>query len=118
MSEESPLGDLREQLDESGPADVDAEAVQKETEEEARGGPAFDFTNDLQRSIYPREESWEELQDTIDFEIKRMLADRDIRDFAGREAHDAMVRLAIQEPERLVELILEARGLDPEELDE
>ncbi|MFC7166210.1 hypothetical protein [Halospeciosus flavus] len=50
--------------------------------------------------------------------MKRMLAEEDIRDFAGREAHDAMVRLAVQNPERIVELVLDARGIDPEELDE
>ncbi|GGL59722.1 hypothetical protein [Halocalculus aciditolerans] len=109
MSEkpETPLGDLRDQLDDARADDADAAVT-----EESADGPAFEFTNDLQRSIYPRPESWEALQDAIDFEVKRRLAERDIRDFTGREAHDAMVTLAAENPERLAELVLDARGYD------
>lgn len=118
MSGESPLGDLREQLDESAAGEPEREdypnSATEDHEREEPNGPAFDFTNDLQRSVYPRQESWQALQDTIDFEVKRRLADRGIRDFAGREAHDAMVTLAAENPELIVERILEARGIEPD----
>lgn len=114
MSEETPLGDLRDQLDDANAGDAAETPAVDDAASGATSGPAFEFTNDLQRSIYPRDESWEELQDVIDFEVKRQLAERGIRDFTGREAHDAMVQLAAENPERLVELVLEARGIEAE----
>lgn len=117
MSEESPLGDLREQLDESAGGEHESYPGNGTEDHEPAepSGPAFDFTNDLQRSVYPRQESWQALQDAIDFEVKRRLADQGIRDFAGREAHDAMVAIAAENPELLVEHILEARGVETDD---
>ncbi len=132
MSNEDPFDDLDKQLEEAeetSPATTDptesatdpqsddtshAEDTTSSSETTTngdQGGPAFEFNNAYQRSIYPRPESWDQWQDTLNFEVKRLLADHNIRDLEGREAHDAMVRLAAEHPEEWAHLILEAREI-------
>lgn len=116
MTGDDPFADLDQQLKESEEAAATAatgdEPESDEQAPEPEGGPAFEFDIDHQRSIYPRPESWEAYRDAIDFEVKRALADYGVRDLTGREAHDAMVRLAGRHPEALAALVLEARDVE------
>jgi len=61
--------------------------------------PAFEFSDSTQAQIYPRESTFEEFQDALDIEVKRLLRERGIRNEAGRELHEAVLRVAIENPE-------------------
>ncbi len=91
------------------------ESQTSEEPEDPRKTPAFEFSPDLRRSIYAREESWQEFEDARDLEMTRELRDAGIRNHASREVHDAMVRLAAENPEKMAQLILDARGVDEEQ---
>lgn len=75
--------------------------------------PAFEYSDDLRRSIYVRPESWQKLEDTYSFEVKKRLRQRGIRSLANREMNDAIVRLAADRPKELARHILSARGVEP-----
>ena len=71
--------------------------------------PAFPFEESKQEAIYPTIETLTEFDDTLDFEVKRRLRDEGLRDVPKREYHEALLQLAIEQPERLAELIIENR---------
>jgi hypothetical protein len=71
--------------------------------------PAFPFEDSKQEAIYPTVETLTEFDDTLDFEVKRRLRDEGLRDVPKREYHEALLQLAIEQPERLAELIIENR---------
>lgn len=79
------------------------------TDSKHRDRPAFPFDESKQDAIYAREETIEAFEDTLDFEVKRALRDEGLRDVPKRELHDALLRLATEQPDRLAELVLEAR---------
>ncbi|EFW91060.1 hypothetical protein ZOD2009_15761 [Haladaptatus paucihalophilus DX253] len=91
------------------------ESKTSEEPKDPRETPAFEFSPDLRRSIYTREESWQELEDARDLEMTRELRDAGVRNHESREVHDAMVRLAAENPEKMAQLILDARGVDEEQ---
>lgn len=71
--------------------------------------PAFSFDESKQDAIYATEKTLNEFEDTLDFEVKRILRDDGIRDVPKREYHEALLQLAIEEPNRLAELVKENR---------
>lgn len=71
--------------------------------------PAFPFEDSKQEAIYPTVETLTEFDDTLDFEVKRRLRNEGLRDVPKREYHEALLQLAIEQPERLAELIIENR---------
>ena len=71
--------------------------------------PAFPFEASKQEAIYPTVETLTEFDDTLDFEVKRHLRDEGLRDVPKREYHEALLQLAIEQPERLAELVIENR---------
>jgi len=71
--------------------------------------PAFPYDDASQEAIYPRSDTWDEFEDTLDFEVKRELRDAGLRDVPKREYHDALLKLAIEQPERLADLVKEGR---------
>lgn len=76
--------------------------------------PAFPFDDATQRPIYAREESWDEFEDVRDFEVKRILRDEGIKKVSGREFHDALLRLAAENPEEFADAVKDARGIGDE----
>ncbi|MBX0297435.1 hypothetical protein [Haloarcula nitratireducens] len=80
-----------------------------ETTDDWKRQPAFPYDDASQEAIYPRSSTWDEFEDVLDFEVKRELRDAGIRDIPKREYHDALLKLATEEPERLAKLVLEAR---------
>ena len=119
MSEENPLDDLSEQLDslegagddgdDDGEAD-DATPVPSPDDVDP-GEPAFPFSESKQGPIYPREETWEAYDDAI-YEIEGVLREYGVRDPAGREFDDAVLRFAARNPEGVARILLEARGIE------
>ncbi len=81
-----------------------------ETEASDEGGPAFDFETTAQTSIYPRAETARDTLDDVEFEVEGVLRrEHDVRDLAGRELHDAMIRLAAERPEEVADLVVQLR---------
>jgi hypothetical protein len=88
--------DVEEDVDESGESD--------------EGGPAFSFETTAQTSIYPRTETARDTLDDVEFEVEGVLRrNHDVRDLAGRELHDAMIRLAAERPEEVADLVVQLR---------
>ncbi|MCG1004913.1 MULTISPECIES: hypothetical protein [Halobacterium] len=94
-------------------------ATEDEEEEESNPWEEPQFgTEDVQPySTYPREDILEEFQRTDTTEIQPYLVGQDVQNVEKREIHDALYRLAIENPERVGELILEARGLDSDDVE-
>lgn len=75
----------------------------------AAGGPAFPFEATEARSLYVRPETLRGLED-LEFEVERLLrVEHDVRDPAGREVHDAVLRVAAEHPELVARAVLAAR---------
>jgi hypothetical protein len=98
------------------PSSPETESTTTETESEpetelqdALDRPAFSFDESKQDAIYVTEETLNEFEDTLDFEVKRALRDDNIRDVPKREYHEALLQLGIENPERLAELVKENR---------
>ncbi len=72
-------------------------------------GPAFEYSEVRQRPLYARGETWDEFEDAVGITVVPELRKAGIRDEEKREIHDAVLRLAAQEPERIAELIKSER---------
>ncbi|PCR88644.1 hypothetical protein [Natrinema ejinorense] len=72
-------------------------------------GPAFEYSAVRQKPLYARGETWDEFEKTFRTTIAPKLAEADVVDEETRELHDALVKLGIEQPERIAELMLEAR---------
>lgn len=90
-----------------------AEDATSEEEEEVnpKEEPQFGTEDVRQYSTYPREDTLEEFQQVDTAEIQPFLVSEGIKNVETREIHDALYRMAIENPERLGELIMEGRGL-------
>jgi len=117
---EEPETDQNSNIDsQQNSADFSEDAKQsldsiRETTESASSGnsldhPAFPFEDSKQEAIYPTVETLTKFDDTLDFEVKRRLRDEGLRDVPKREYHEALLQLAIEQPERLAELVIENR---------
>lgn len=71
--------------------------------------PAFPYDDASQEAIYPRSNTWDEFEDTLDFEVKRELRDAGLRDIPKREYHEALLKLGMEHPQRLAELVKNGR---------
>ncbi|MGB9966148.1 hypothetical protein [Halobacterium hubeiense] len=90
-----------------------AEDATSEEEEEVnpKEEPQFGTEDVRQYSTYPREDTLEEFQRVDTAEIQPFLVSEGVKSVETREIHDALYRMAIENPERLGELIMEGRGL-------
>lgn len=89
----------------------DSEPIREEPTETdpADAGPAFEYSEVRQKPVYARDETWNEFEKTFRTTIAPKLAESGVVDEETREAHDALVKLAIEKPERVAEIMLEAR---------
>ena len=109
MSEDNPLGNIREQMEQAEEEEVETEDVEEEEEpEDPLERPAFKFQDAKQRPIYPREETWEDYED-LKFEVEGKLREQDIKNMAGREFDEAILQIAKEKPEKIAQLVLENR---------
>lgn len=120
MADDNRFAGIGDQLEEDADDDEGGETASsmsgssaenlEATEGQEEGGPAFSFEATAQTSIYPRSETAGDTLDDVEFEVEGILRqDHDIRDLAGRELHDAMIRLAADHPDKVAELIVQLR---------
>ena len=86
--------------------DTDTEAADPHRE------PAFPFSPDMQRPIYPPQDTWENWEDVRDFEVLRRLRDGGVRNVPKRELHAAILEVAMDDPEAVAEAVMRGRGID------
>ncbi len=118
MSDDNPFADLDRSVAGKDEADPESSTDDPEADAEAPDPletPAFEAGNHLNHSVYVRDETWRAFEDTYDIDLVPMLRRAGVDGLSKREFHDAALRLARQEPERVATLLLESRGLDPEE---
>lgn len=87
---------------------------EEEEEVDPTEEPQFGSEDVHQYSTYPREDTFEEFQRVDTAEVQPFLVSEGVTNVEAREIHDALYRMAIENPERLGELIMEGRGLDPD----
>lgn len=75
----------------------------------AETGPAFEYSEVKQKPFYARTETVNEFENEIRTTIIPKLAEAGVLDEENREIHDAILRLANEQPERVAELVLEER---------
>jgi hypothetical protein len=75
-------------------------------------GPAFPYEEVKQRPLYAREDAWNAFEDALELDVERTLREYDVRDAAGRELHDAALRVAADHPEEIASQLLELRGIE------
>ncbi|GEM_PF-747430 len=75
----------------------------------SESGPAFEYSDVRQKPLYARDETWTAFEKKLRTSIAPTLANADVVDEETREIHDAVLRLANQEPDRVAELVLDAR---------
>ncbi|OLZ39347.1 hypothetical protein A6E15_18370 [Natrinema saccharevitans] len=102
------------ELDPEPPTDTElaaenATGMADEPESPAEAGPAFEYSEVQQKPFYARSETVDEFENAIRTTIVPTLAEADVIDEETREIHDAVLRLANEEPERIAELVLEER---------
>ena len=106
------LSEAEEAEPEPEPEPEPAEDESDEREDGDKGGPAFAFDETVQESVYIREETAQQIDDAK-FEVEALLRrEHDIRDLAGREFQDALLRIGASDPEALVEQIVNERSSD------
>ena len=82
--------------------------------------PAFPYEQgSMQTTIYVRKDVREDWEDAKDFEVAAILKrEHGVRKVAGREYDDALFRLGADHPELVAKYVMEARGIDVENLSE
>jgi len=109
-------GDIPESGDSSDvPNSVDAEEETGPSDDEPApsvAGSAFGFDDTDQHSVYVRSDAWQQFEDAEALVDARLRAEHDVRDLTGREFHDAVLRVASEHEDELVEAILAARKED------
>ena len=112
--DDSPLSNVKQQLEQSEQQGAGDDVDDKEGEEEQKHAPPFPFSESKQNPLYPHQSRWDEWEDAK-FEAEGLLRKNGVRDVHGREFDDALLKLGIQNPEQLAEIILKARGIQPSE---
>ncbi|WP_455448077.1 hypothetical protein [Natrinema thermotolerans] len=106
----SPSSDLAsEPSPDAEPAAESTTDAADEPASPAETGPAFEYSEVKQKPFYARTETVDEFENAIRTTIVPTLAEADVIDEETREIHDAVLRLANEEPERIAELVLEER---------
>lgn len=118
-NQEVPEGDAPTEEPSSTDETKDEPVAEDETEnaDEPAGGPAFSTAESDKTTIYPHDSNSRfitVLCNAVENDLLALGHD----DFEKREAHDAMVRLAHQNPREVTRLILESRGLDSDAVDD
>lgn len=94
----------------NSPGSVTANSKSVSTAVEAKETQAFDFDTAQQGPLYPREETWQDFEDVLDFEVRKPLRDADYKDIEKRELHEATLRVAIENPDLIVEKLKTLRN--------
>lgn len=103
--------------------ETDEESSQQSSEDEtaAESGdatseetpPDVPYNQPPQHPIHVPDHYWDEYRDSINFEVKRLLAQEfNVRNPKFYEMNTATIRLAAANPEAIAKLILDERGID------
>jgi hypothetical protein len=103
-----PPTESRESVENSS-VETTRPSAPSESESADVSGPSFEYSEVRQRPLYARGETWDEFEDAIGISVVPELRRQGIRDEEKREIHDAVLTLAAEDPERLVEIIAERR---------
>lgn len=71
--------------------------------EPSKDTPAFPFSETKQDPLYPVEGTWQDYEDTLDFEVRRELREDGYTNIEKRELHEASLRALIENPEIVTE---------------
>ncbi|WP_126664965.1 hypothetical protein [Haloterrigena salifodinae] len=96
-------------VDHGEPTESESESDAAEPVSPAETGPAFEYSAVKQKPFYARNETVAEFENAIRTTILPTLAQAEVLDEETREIHDAVLRLANEQPERVAELVLEER---------
>ena len=72
--------------------------------------PAFPYEDVLQRPLYARRESREDLEQLTELELPMIFRKHGAKDVLSREIHDAIIQLALERPTEVARIVIEARG--------
>ncbi|NHN49892.1 hypothetical protein G9464_20190 [Halostella sp. JP-L12] len=90
-------------------ADAGANDGEDDTGGNAAGPAAFAFDDTVQKSVYVRPETFEELEDAEALVNAQLRTEHDLKDLTRREFFDAVFREAAEDTDRLVERIRKMR---------
>lgn len=107
-AEEQTVAEFQTPETESTERSTRAATLESESDDDL-SGPAFEYADVRQRPLYARGETWDAFEDAVGITIVPTLRKEGIRDEEIRELHDAALRLAVEEPERVADLLTEAR---------
>lgn len=72
-------------------------------------GPAFEYSEVDQNPLYAREKTWGELEDELGITITPGFREKGIRDDQLREVHDAILEVALNHSEEVIDRVIEKR---------
>ncbi|ELY85427.1 hypothetical protein [Natrinema gari] len=75
----------------------------------SESGPSFEYSEVRQKPLYARASEWDAFEKNLRTTIAPKLAEADVVDEETREVHNAVLKLANEEPERVAEILLEER---------
>ncbi|UHQ95178.1 hypothetical protein [Haloterrigena alkaliphila] len=113
-SSSNPSGESTQEpmVDQNSPDELGVESsspAAAEPPSPGETGPAFEYSEVQQKPFYARTETVRAFENQIRTTIIPKLAEASIIDEEKREIHDAVLRLATEQPERIAELVLEER---------
>jgi hypothetical protein len=118
MSDNSPLGDLREQMEgaetetgtesETDSTDVEEVSEAEDSQPDAERTPGFGFSETKQSPLYPRRVTWRQYDDMC-FEVESRLRKEGLRNIETREIDDALLRFAARNPQEVAKLVEKER---------
>ena len=120
MSDNSPLGDLREQMEgaetesetktesETDSTEVEEGSEAEDSQPDADRTPGFGIDETKQSPLYPRRVTWRRYDDMC-FEVESKLRKEGLRNIETREIDDALLRFAARNPEEVADLVEKER---------
>jgi hypothetical protein len=109
----SRFDEMRETDEESSQQSAKEESSDTENANSEETPPDVPYNQPPQHPIHVPNQYWDEYRDSINFEVKRLLAQEfNVRNPKFYEMNTATIRLAAANPEAIAKLILDERGID------
>lgn len=107
--DEANAGEPSTETREETVADTGSNSEDSGTGGEAADPAAFAFDDTVQKSVYVRPKTFEELEDAEALVNAQLRTEHDLKDLTRREFFDAVFREAAEDTDRLVERIMKMR---------
>ena len=109
----SRFDEIRETDEESSQQSTEEESSDTENANSEETPPDVPYNQPPQHPIHVPDQYWDEYRDSINFEVKRLLAQEfNVRNPKFYEMNTAAIRLAAANPEAIAKLVLDERGID------